>query len=384
MTRPGTGEQGFGGSLDRREFLVQAGRWSAGAGLLCSLLPAWAQSPDAPGREVDFYERLPEGRIRCGVCPRHCVVPEGNRSYCRTKVNVGGTWYTRAYNNPCILQVDPIEKMPLNHFRPGSSTLTVAIGGCNLRCLYCQNWQQSQQRPEQVERFEITPQGIVAAAREKGIDTIAFNYTDFVASLEFATDLARAARQAELRVVAATGAYVEPEPLLGFARHADALIIGLKGYNEDFYRSVVSGGLEAVLRAITTIARETDCWLELINLIVPTYNDDPDEIRRLCGWVRREVGVMTPLHFARFVPMYRMRNLPRTPVPTLEQACRTARQVGLKHVYTSNLAPHPGTSTYCHKCGTSLIQRLGFRILENSLQQDRCPKCHARLPGVWQ
>ena len=279
--------------------------------------------------------------------------------------------------------MDPIEKMPLSHFRPGSKTLTLACGGCNLRCLYCQNWQHSQKRPDELQTFDLTPEEAIQTAKKKGLETIAFNYTEPVTMLEYAKDIARAARRAELRVVAATGAFVEPEPLIDFAQYLDAITIGLKGFTEEFYNTVCGIHLEPVLTAIKTIKTKTDCWLELVNLIVPTYNDDMNVIRKMCGWVRRNLGVNTPLHFSRFVPMYRLTNLPRTPVTTLEGARQVARDVGLRYVYTSNIAPHDGNNTYCAKCGTSLIQRLGLKILGNRLHNARCPQCHNRIPGVW-
>jgi len=311
------------------------------------------------------------------------MLDDGETGICRSRINVGGTHYARGYNRPCIVRVDPIEKIPLSHVLPSTRTMTVAVGGCNLRCLYCQNWQHAQARPDELTTFDLTPEQAVASAKDKGVEVIAFNYTEPVAYLEYARDLARAAQKAEMRVVAATGGFVEPEPLLDFARYVNAITIGLKGYASDFYEEVCGVQLDGVLKTIQTIKGKTNCWLELVNLIVPTYNDDMNTIRKMCGWIRRNVGVTTPLHFSRFVPMYRLTNLPRTPVATLEAACETARQVGLKYVYTSNIAPHDGNNTYCPKCGTSLIQRLGFKILGNDMRDGRCPKCHLRVPGVW-
>jgi pyruvate formate lyase activating enzyme len=377
--------------MDRRDFLAAVGRYGAGACGLCALgplrptaaaeLPTFRPGPDA--RRVDFFESLPGRSTVCGVCPRHCVCDDGETGFCRSRTNVSGVYYPRGYARPAIVRVDPIEKLPLSHFRPGTKTMTVAVGGCNLRCLYCQNWQHSQAAPDTLETFDLPPDQAVQAARDKGLDTIAFNYTDPTASLEYATDLARSARKAEMRVVAATGAFIEPEPLLSFARHVDAFVVGLKGFTEAFYQGVVSGRLDGVQSAIETLKRRTDCWIEIVTLIVPTYNDDMRKIRELAGWVRRTLGVNTPLHFSRFVPMYRLTNLPRTPVETLEAACRTARGVGMKYVYTSNIAPHDGNNTYCPKCGAALIERLGFKVLTQRVADGRCPRCRIALPGRW-
>ncbi len=376
--------------IDRRDFLVALGRYGVGTCGLCTfgglgVEDAWAGAPSRNRwtHEVEFYEPLANGSIVCGVCPHHCVLEDGETGICRSRTNVGGKHYARGYGRPCILRVDPIEKMPLNHVLPGTRTMTIATGGCNLRCLYCQNWQHAQARPDELDTFDLSPAEAIQSAKDKDIEILAFNYTEPVAFLEYARDLARAARKAEMRVVAATGGYIEPEPLLDFAQYVDAITIGLKGFTNDFYETVCQVELDGVLRTIETIKTKTKCWLELVNLIVPTYNDKPDTIRKMCGWIRRNLGLTTPLHFSRFVPMFRLSNLPRTPVTTLETACDIARRVGLKYVYTSNIAPHDGNNTYCCKCGTNLIQRLGFKILRNDLRDGRCPQCHLRVPGLW-
>ncbi len=373
--------------FNRRQFLSLMGRCAGGACLMRGTEPLVARADgDGPvtfTRQVEYYERLAEKKVQCFVCPLNCILADGQTCPCRTRTNVGGTLYTRAYNNPCILRVDPIEKMPLHHFRPGSKTLTVAIGGCNLRCLYCQNWEQSQKMPDELKNFSLTAEEAVAEAKKKGLDTIAFNYTETVAFLEYAKDIAQAAKKAKLHVVVGTSAFVEPKPLLDFAKHVDAFVITLKGFDEDFYHDVCGVSLEPVLESIKTIKKQTKCWLELINVVVPTYNDEPAKIKAMSRWIRQNLGGNVPLHFARFVPMYKLANLPQTPVPTLEAACETARKAGLRFVYTSNVSPHPGNNTICPDCRRPMVQRLGFKILENNLKTGNCPKCRKRLPGVW-
>jgi pyruvate formate lyase activating enzyme len=399
---------------DRREFLVSTGAWLGAGCLGCAWgTPAWAQTSQpapttskpsqasktagpgqagkAPGaqqagrwtREIDYYDQLSEKRIQCHVCPLNCILQDGETCFCRTRTNVGGKLLTRAYDNPCILQVDPIEKLPLNHFRPGSQTLTIGVGGCNLRCIYCQNWEQSQKMPDELKTFPLTPAEAVAQARKKKLDTIAFSYTEPVAFLEYAKDVAIAAKKAKLRVVVATAAFAEPGPLIEFAQHVDAFVVTLKGFDEDFYHRACGIRLAPVLTAIEALKKNTKCWLELLNLVVPTYNDDPAKIAEMVKWVHEHLGDQVPLHFARFVPMYKLGNLPRTPVQTLEAACDAGRQAGLRHVYTSNIAPHEGNNTVCPKCGTRVIQRLGFKILENKLAGGACPQCKQKLPGAW-
>jgi len=370
----------------RRDFLVSAGQCAA-----CAWLAGLAVGQDgrdvpgglACGREIDFYDRLPEQKIQCFVCPLHCVLKDGETCFCRTRTNVGGRLLTRAYNNPCILDVDPIEKLPLNHFRPGTQTLTIGVGGCNLRCIYCQNWEQSQKMPDELKTVPLTPDQAVAYARRKKLDTIAFSYTEPVAFLEYARDVAMAAKKARMKVVVATAAFVETDALLDFAKYVDAFVVSLKGFSEDFYHRVCGVKLAPVLTAIETIRRRTGCWLELLNLVVPSYNDELPAIEEMVGWVHKTLGDDVPLHFARFTPLYKLANLPRTPVQTLEVACEAARQAGLRYVYTSNIAPHEGNNTFCADCHQPVIQRLGFKVLENRLNHGSCPACRRKLPGVW-
>ncbi len=353
----------------------------------CTLGPsvseALAGAPTPFEREIDFYERLPDKRIQCFVCPLHCVLNEGETCFCRTRTNVDGKLYSRAYNNPCILRIDPIEKVPLNHWHPGTRTLTIGVGGCNLRCIYCQNWQQSQKKPDKIKTFNLTPDEAVAAAKRKGIETIAFNYTEPVAFLEYGKDVAKAAKRAGLKVVVATAGFIEPKPLLDFAKYVDAFSVSLKGFDEEFYYRSLGVHLEPVLDALQTIKKRTKCWLEIVNLIVPTYNDAHDDIKKMSRWIRKNLGGNVPVHFARFVPMYKLKNLPRTPVQSLEAACAIARAAKLRYVYTSNIAPHEDTNTTCAGCGQSVIQRLGLKVLENKLRRGVCPKCRKKLPGVW-
>ena len=333
--------------------------------------------------EVDFYTKLSGRRIQCFVCPLNCILEDGETCPCRTRTNVRGTLYSYAYNNPCILRIDPIEKLPLNHFLPGTRTLSLAVGGCMLRCLYCQNWEQSQERPERLRTFYLTPAKAVAGAKRRGIRSIAFTYTEVGVFLEWAKDVAKEAKQQGLNVVVATSAYLNPKPLVDFAQHVDGIVVTLKGFTEAFYRQVTARELKPVLESLKAIRHQTSCWLEISNLVVPTYNDRLTEIRQMAVWIKQNLGSDVPLHFARFTPMYKLKQLPRTPVQTLEGARRVARRAGLRYVYTSNVAPHEGNHTYCSKCRAKVIERLGFKVLEDRSRNGRCHRCATALPGRW-
>lgn len=372
---------------DRRDFLIQLGSAGATAMAVGTLSP-WSSAKGAPAdpistREVDYYESLPGNRIQCHVCPLNCTLEDGQTCFCRTRTNVSGRLRTRAYDNPCVLRVEAIEKTPLNHFRPGSRCLTLGVGGCNARCLYCQNWEQSQALPEEVARFELTPQRAVQSALDRGIDTIAFNYTEPVAFLEYALDIAKLAKARKLNVVCATAGFINPDPLIEFAKYVDAFVVTIKGFTETFYHDVLGIRLAPVLLAVKTIRQRTSSWLEIAHLIVPGHNDDLKQTRELCAWVCKEVGPTTPVHLARFVPAYKLDTLPQTPVPVLEDALRVARQTGLKHAYLGNVAPHPAANTCCPRCSRPLIERGGFDVLKRSDDHGQCPDCRLALPGVW-
>lgn len=375
----------------RREFLTDLARLGAGAATVpaaYAVLGAFAREllaeQSTSFAEVEYYKSWEDDKsVSCFVCPLNCLLQDGLTCWCMTRVNHGGKLLNHAFGNPCILRTDPIEKLPLNHFRPGSRTLSIATGGCNLRCLYCQNWQQSQTRPEKLKTFDVPPKRAVTGAQEGKLDTIAFTYTEPVSFLEYATRIAEHAHRRGVKVVAATGAYINPEPMRDFCKKIDGLCVGLKGFDDKFYQDVVGCELKPVLDALVA-ARETDVWLEVTNLVVPTLNDDIKKIRALAKWVLRNLGADTPLHFARFVPEYKLKNLPRTPVETLSQAREEALEAGLKFVYITNVAPHTGSATYCPKCKTPVLRRVGHSLLEGEADfAGKCPKCKRKLPGVW-
>ena len=373
-------------AMTRREFLRRAaetGLATAGLSLLFEVLgPEVAEAAIYRRRPVRFAKKVSGKRVQCLVCPFRCVLRPGEISQCLTKQNINGRLMTHAWDNPSIISVDPIEKMPLYHYLPGATTLTLGIGGCNLHCLYCQNWQESQRSPAKQRTVELSPNGAVKAMKKEDIKIVAFSYTEPVVFLEWIEAVSRAAHRKGYRCVLASAAYINPQPLKRLISVTDAFVVTLKGFTEQFYRRVTGASLKPVLEALKQIKRAGK-HLEVVNLIVPTYNDKEDEIRRMCVWVRDNLGEETPMMFSRFVPAYKLRNLPQTPRKTLETAVKIAKDVGLKFVYIVNLAPHPANDTYCPKCKTPLIKRVGLRILENNIKDGRCPKCGRKIPGVW-
>ena len=322
--------------------------------------------------------------VTCELCPHRCVIPDGGAGDCRIRVNLGGRLTATTYGRPSAIHIDPMEKKPLFHFLPAASVFSIGTAGCNLHCLNCQNWQLSQKGGEEMEQvFDLDPPALVKVARDQDCVALAYTYSEPVVFYEYVEDSSRAAHEAGLRNVFVTAAYIEQAPLRRLCRVLDAANADLKAFDDGFYRRVNSGTLKPVLDALVAF-KEEGVWLEVTNLLIPTLNDDLAQVRAMCKWMLRELGPDTPLHFSRFHPMYRMRNLPPTPAEALDQARKEALDVGLHYVYIGNLPGHEGENTYCPHDGTLLIARTGFWVMENHLDAEgRCPKCRNKIAGVW-
>jgi pyruvate formate lyase activating enzyme len=368
--------------ITRREFARRGGRFATGLLAASSLAKPGLALAANHRIECRHYKRLSGRRIQCFVCPLNCILEDGQTCFCRTRTNVGGTLYNYAYDNPCVLNIDPVEKGPLYHVLPGEHALALGTAGCNMRCLYCQNWAASQRMPRQTRNLELARASIPAHAREKSCRLVAFTYTEPVVFYEYAYDAATQARAAGLRVHVASAAFINPGPMRELCGIVDAFTLALKGFNEEFYKKVCGTELAPVLDAITTVKHEGR-WLEIVNLIVPTLNDDLESIAPMCEWIAANLGDDVPLHFARFYPEYRLKNLPPTPQSTMEMALNTAKDAGLKYVYLANLPGHPANNTYCSGCGHPVIKRVGLETLAVDLTDGKCARCDTSIPGLW-
>jgi len=341
-------------------------------------------APDQPWKwSIEGFHYTKHGKaVRCEVCPNRCFLQPGDRSICRSKVNIGGKLYSLAYGDPCAVHVDPIEKKPLNHFHPRSLIFSIAATGCNFRCLNCQNWEISQKKPEEVEHGELFPEQVVEEARRRKTPSIAFTYSEQVTYYEYMCDTARLAREAGIRNVWVSNGYINQEPLLRLCKYLDGANVNLKSFDDAIYRALNSGTLQPVLNTFKTL-HEQGVWFEMTTLVVPTYVDDPEMIRRMCGWILKELGPDYPLHFLRFFPQYKLTRLPATPVATLEQLRDIALKEGIHYVYLGNVPGHKGNHTYCHQCGKLIIQREGYVVDMLGLKNGRCAFCGATIPGRW-
>jgi len=333
-------------------------------------------------KEVMFYRQLDSLKIECGICPRRCQVAEGKRGYCRNKENRGGKYYTLVYNRVCAAHIDPIEKKPLFHYLPGTMAFSVAAAGCNLSCKFCQNWEISQARPEDIPHHPLTPQQAIAICNQENVPTIAFTYSEPTVFYTSMYDVAKAARQAKIGSVMISNGFMNEIPLRELCKQLTAVKIDFKSFNPSFYREICGADLSPVLATLQRL-KEIGIWFEIVVLIIPTLNDSPEELKNMCNWIKTNLGPEVPIHFTRFHPMYKIQNLPPTPIKTLEQARAIALAAGLHFPYVGNVPGHEGENTYCPYCQKVIIRRMGFAILENAVENGRCKFCHYPIPGVW-
>lgn len=320
--------------------------------------------------------------VQCGLCPHRCIIADGERGTCRVRENRGGRLYSMVYGNPCAVHVDPIEKKPFYHFLPTISAFSLATAGCNLRCLYCQNWSISQVPPEQTQNTDLPPEKVVFYAQQYKAPVIAYTYSEPTIFYEYMLSTSRVAREAGLLNAVISAGFINPDPLRELCEAVDAIKIDLKGYDENFYREVCEAELGPVLEALRTIY-ESGTHLEIVNLVVPTLNDNLEQLQALARWVARDLSPDVPLHFSRFQPQYKLTNLPPTPVERLEQAREIAMEAGVRFVYVGNVPGHPGNNTYCPVCGQPVIVRQGFAVKEYHLRDGECTQCGEPIPGVW-
>jgi pyruvate formate lyase activating enzyme len=265
---------------------------------------------------------------------------------------------------------------------PGTLAYSIATAGCNLACLNCQNWEISQVSPEETRNYELFPDAVVKEAIKAGCPSIAYTYTDPVAYYEYTLDTATIARQQGIKNLLVSAGYINPDPLRRLSKYLDAARIDLKSYSDEIYEMLNAGTLQPVLDAIK-ILRDEGVWVEIINLVIPTWTDDFDMIKEMCEWIVENDLDMFPLHFSRFQPLHKLTTLPSTPVTTLEKARQIALDAGIKYAYIGNVPGNPAENTYCPGCKKMIVERKGFTILQNNIVNSKCKFCQEKIDGVW-
>jgi pyruvate formate lyase activating enzyme len=352
--------------------------------LILSLVLLQNAYADPAGHVASYWKKVSRGLVQCLLCPRKCTIADKQRGICGVRVNKGSALYTLGYGNPVSIAIDPIEKKPFFHVAPGSPVFSLAVAGCNMRCLFCQNWQISQSRPDEVEAYDLSPAEAVDSAIKNGCKYIAYTYTEPTVFYEYMTDIAKRAKARGLKNTMHTCGYINQEPLIELLKYMDAVNMDLKAFDDKFYRKMgLMAELSCVLETIKTVKAQ-GVWLEITNLLIPGENDDPEKIRKMCVWIKENVGDEVPLHFSRFMPTFRLTNLPPTPVEKLEEAREIAMKAGLKYVYVGNAPGYKGENTYCPGCGKVVVARRGYRVEEINVRNGKCKFCGCKIAGAWE
>ena len=334
------------------------------------------------GGEATLFEPQPLSKVRCTACARYCVIPEGSHGFCFVRKNVGGRLRLLSYGRAAAIQVDPVEKKPLSHYRPGTRVYSIGTVGCNWRCQYCQNAEISQER--EIVGRELPPAVAVRQARRLGCAGMTFTYNEPTIFAEYARDLMREAHGAGLFTNFVTNGYMTPEAVDFLAPELDAISIDFKGSGEPgFMRKYISAkGPEPIFESSVELRRR-GVHVEVTDLIVPTVGESDEATRKLARHIVDRLGPETPFHLLRFHPDYHMMDLPETPTPTLERLYRVAKGEGLEYVYLGNVWGHPWEHTYCPACGEVAVERFGFTIRSWNLDaQNRCTACGHAIPIV--
>jgi len=332
--------------------------------------------------QAKWFHALPDGRIQCDLCPRECKLGDGQRGMCFVRERVGDRMELTTYGRSSGFALDPIEKKPLAHFYPGTSVLSFGTAGCNLACKFCQNWDISKSRENDRLTDEASPEAIARAAQRAGASSVAFTYNDPTIFAEYAMDTADACHALGLKTVSVTAGYIHAEPRAELYAKIDAANVDLKAFTEEFYWKVSAAHLEPVKDTLRYLVRETNVWTEITTLLIPGHNDSEAELHQLAEWVLRDLGPDVPLHFSAFHPDYKMMDIPHTPVATLRRARAIARAEGLRYVYTGNVHDREGDTTECPGCGTAVLVRDWYQIVETRLDSGgRCSACGTPIPG---
>ena len=332
-----------------------------------------------------LWDHLNENVVQCKLCSFRCKINPNGYGICRVRKNIDGQLYTLNYNRVCAAAVDPIEKKPLFHFLPGSTSFSISSLGCNFKCNFCQNWQISQIE-DLITNYPgspYSPENIVHAALANDCKSISYTYTEPTVFMELANDTARIAKANGLKNVFVSNGYMTTEALEVMSEWLDAINIDLKSMTEEFYHKICKASLAPVLDTIKYIAEQTDIWMELTTLVIPGHNDSADELKNIASFIATHLGPDIPWHLSAFYPCYKMMSTPRTPVETLNQAYEIGKEAGINYIYIGNVYSVHGQHTICPKCKELLIEREGYLIEKDVVKDNRCPSCSNAIPGVF-
>ncbi len=337
---------------------------------------------------AQLVEKQAENAVRCYACAHRCLVNPDRRGVCKVRFNQAGELRV-PWGYVAVANVDPIEKKPYMHFLPGSDALTFGMLGCNFHCDFCQNWVSSQALRDPVASSSsntiqrIQPDELVAYAVRSGSAIIASSYNEPLITSEWAIDIFKLAKAEEIKCVYVSNGYATPEVLKALQPCLDGFKVDLKSMQEKNYRTL-GGVLQHVLDSIK-LALELGMWVEVVTLVIPDYNDSPEELWDAARFLV-SVSADIPWHVTAFHPMYKHMNTPPASAALLQRAAEIGQEAGLHYVYAGNLPGRVGSleDTHCPRCNTVLIKRQGYTIFAYHLTaQGTCPKCGEKIAGVW-
>jgi pyruvate formate lyase activating enzyme len=328
---------------------------------------------------MDYFEVIDERTIMCKLCHHHCKIKKGKTGMCGVNANHDNKLETLVYGYPASIAVDPIEKKPIYHMLPGSKALSFGTVGCNFRCPFCQNWQLSQEHRIDTSHY-VSPENMVELAKEYGCDSIAYTYNEPTIFYPYAKDIAVLAKEAGLKNIYVSNGFESLEMIEDMKGLIDAVNIDLKSFDDHYYRKTLKGGLDEILAGLKAF-KKAAIWVEVMTLIVPQDNDSDEELGSIAKFIAQELDVDTPWHVSAFHPDYKIQDRPKTAQETLDRAVDIGKAAGLHYIYKGNVVGD--SNTYCPSCHELLIQRSGFGLGRNILDNGKCPHCDEAIKGVW-
>jgi len=329
---------------------------------------------------MQYYKKVKnKDKITCLLCRHYCEMREGQVGACGVNKNVNGELKTLVYGHPIALNVDPVEKKPLYHLLPGTTALSFGTVGCNFKCPFCQNWDISQETHVNKE-IEVSPQQMVDLALEHDTKSIAYTYNEPTIFYPYAKDIGIIGKENGLKNIFVSNGFETPEIIKDMPSWLDAANIDLKSWDKEYYKKVLKGGLEAVKDTLRMMVSE-GIWVEVTTLIIKGKNDSDKDLEEMATFIADGLGRQVPWHLSAFHPDYKMKNHEYTGIETLERASTIGKKAGLYYVYMGNVPVHG--DTYCPDCGELLIDRTGYSVTINRLEDGHCPKCGRKIEGVW-
>ncbi len=335
-------------------------------------------------KEAMLYGPLEDRKVQCGLCHHRCIIALSKRGICGVRENREGKLFTLVYGRAISLNVDPVEKKPLFHLFPGSTSFSIAAVGCNFRCLQCQNHEISQMPRDQNGRIggsEVSPSKMVSLAKQYQCRSISYTYTEPTIYFEYAYDTAQRAHQEGIKNIFVTNGYMTQDALKTIQPYLDAANVDLKSFRDKFYKEVCGAELMPVLENLRQM-RQMGIWVEITTLVIPTLNDSDQEFEEIARFIV-SLGPEVPWHISAFHPTYKMLHLPRTTASALYRAREIGIKAGLRYVYCGNVPGEEGEDTFCPHCGRRLVERIGFRVARNDVVSGACRYCRGKIDGVW-